>query len=1096
MLAVLGLGVLVASVLLASAPIYARAMADLGLDFTVRDELRDEPSIRVGIETQALGTPDTLAVREGVSQRIDERVGWFELRRSKVLESARLTLGSDGTEPRAGSPLAVLYAIEGYEAHVMLVEGRLPVPTGVDGPLEVAMSERAAALAGLAVGEAFLLIEEFDNCARIIPAGLQPQLPCDLNGIVRYSFPAVLAGVIAIEDPDASFWASGSARFVTPTPPLVDSAVVLPVIAHVDAVLGDLAARYPAQPLNISWNVFADVDRLDRGNFERARDDIRALNEDVRNFNGFATSQLTITLDAFGRSADFQQAPLTILLVEISAIALFYVVLISFAVVERQAEEIALFRARGSSNGQVVALYALEGIVLALPAILVAPFIAGGATALLGLTPVFSGISDGELLPITFQPLAFPLAALGALLSVVALTVPAFVVSRRGPAGQRRAMARPGVSVIQRYYLDVVLVGFALLALWELNERDSVYTPSSTGGVTTDPLLLMAPAIIIAATAAALARVYPLALRVIARAVGPLVGVTVAMGLWQLVRRPGPYAQLAVLLMMAVAVGTFAASYTSTTERSYEERALFETGVELRASGSDLTGLPSDPALVEAELAGLEGVDGAAAVLRVKGERATAARSGPEVKVLGISQEGGALLWWRDDFAGSSFDALVGRLDTGVILPGIPIPSGTTELVIWANPEKTRNSVTLWVRVRDATGRHQLLDFAKLDFTGWRELRRPVEISGPFQLVEPLVLVAIILTEPPNQFNTSDAAVFIDDFGAVDAQGQLTLIEGFEGIRQWDALPSGAVEVDDLALNSELPHSGSQSARLGFRRGTSGPARGIFPRDSNVPLPMLASEAFLLQNALEVGREGLLEIDGMIVPFVVRDEYERFPTLLSVDGPSVIFDRDHLLRWARMVRTGGGNLARVNEIWLGLEPGADRELLTDAFEQLGLRRFIDQAARLESIESNPLIAASGTGILTISFVAVLGLVAAALLVSLWMALQRRRVEFAVLGAIGLTRRQILRVLALEYAIVGAVGVVAGIVVGQIVGRRMLSFLDVTEAGLPVEPGFVLETEWAFVAIGAAAVGLIFAVALVAAVRFMDRSTDAQVLRTE
>ncbi|MCH6552111.1 MAG: (d)CMP kinase, partial [Planctomycetes bacterium] len=119
---------------------------------------------------------------------------------------------------------------------------------------------------------------------------------------------------------------------------------------------------------------------------------------------------------------------------------------------------------------------------------------------------------------------------------------------------------------------------------------------------------------------------------------------------------------------------------------------------------------------------------------------------------------------------------------------------------------------------------------------------------------------------------------------------------------------------------------------------------------------------------------------------------------------------------------------------------------------------VDQAATLKSVESNPLIAASGTGILAISFVAVLGLVAVALLVSLWMAVQRRRVEFAVLGAIGLTRRQILGVLALEYAIVGAVGVVAGIVVGQVVGRRMLSFLEVTEAGLPVEPGFVLETE--------------------------------------
>ena len=1096
LLAVLGLGVLVASVLLASAPIYARAMADLGLDFTVRDELRDEPSIRVGVEAQALGTPDALAVRAALNQRIDERLGWFELSRSAVLASARLTVGTEGDEPRAASPLALLYAIEGYESHVEVVEGRLPVATAAGGPLEVVMSERAAALARLSPGDSFVLIEEIDNCQRIIPMGLEPQLPCDLSTVVRYSIPALLTGIIAVEDPDESFWASGSTRFVAPTAPLADSGVVVPVIANIDAVLGDLAARYPGQRLDISWNVFADVDQLNQGNFERARDDIRALNEDVRGVNGFAASQLIVTLDAFGRSADFQQAPLTILLIEIAAIALFYVVLISFAVVERQAEEIALLRGRGSSNAQIVSLYALEGLLLALPAILVAPFIAAGATSLLGLTPVFSDVSDGDLLPVTFEPLAFPLAALGALLSIVALSVPAFVVARRGPRGQRREGARPSASVIQRYYIDVVLVGFALLALWELNQRDSVYTPSSTGGVTTDPLLLAAPAIIIAATAAALARLYPLVLRLVARAVVPLVGVTVAMGLWQLVRRPGPYTQLAVLLMMAVSVGTFAASYSSTTERSYEERALFEAGVDLRASSGGGSDLASDPAAVEVEFAALEGVDVAAGVLRVTGERATPNSGAPDVNILGVSPQGASLLWWRDDFAGSSFDALTSRLDTGIILPGIPIPPGTTELSLWANPVESRPAVTIWARVRDANGRHELLDFAKLDFTGWRELRRPLEITGSRQLVEPIVLVAIILTEPANQFNNSNAAVFVDDVAALDPDGDATLIAGFEGITQWEALPSPAVDPDEFALSNELPHSGAQSARLEFGRGSSGDARGIFPADRNIPLPMIASEAFLAQNGLAVGAEGLIEVGGLIIPFVIRDDYERFPTLPSLEGASVVFNRDHLLRWARMASTTGGNLARVNEIWFGLAPDADRDIIADALADEGLRRVVDQAATLKSVESNPLIAASGTGILTISFIAVLGLVAVALLVSLWMAVQRRRVEFAVLGAIGLTRRQILGVLALEYAVVGALGVGAGIVVGQIVGRRMLSFLDVTEPGLPVEPGFVLETEWAFVAVGAAAVAVIFAVALIAAVRLMDRSTDAQVLRTE
>ena len=210
----------------------------------------------------------------------------------------------------------------------------------------------------------------------------------------------------------------------------------------------------------------------------------------------------------------------------------------------------------------------------------------------------------------------------------------------------------------------------------------------------------------------------------------------------------------------------------------------------------------------------------------------------------------------------------------------------------------------------------------------------------------------------------------------------------------------------------------------------------------------------------------------------------------------MVLNRDQLLRWGYMVSTTPGDLSRPNEAWLDLAPGADRELLTEALEGFGLRRVVDQEATLASVRSNPLIAASGTGILSISFVATMALVAVALLVSLWMALQRRRVEFAVLGAIGLTRRQVMGVLGLEYAIVGVVGVAAGVLVGQFVGRRMLSFLDVTEAGLPVEPGFVLQTDWTFVVVGAAVVAVVFAIALIGAVRAMARTSDAAALRTE
>ncbi|HNO66550.1 MAG TPA: FtsX-like permease family protein, partial [Tepidiformaceae bacterium] len=156
----------------------------------------------------------------------------------------------------------------------------------------------------------------------------------------------------------------------------------------------------------------------------------------------------------------------------------------------------------------------------------------------------------------------------------------------------------------------------------------------------------------------------------------------------------------------------------------------------------------------------------------------------------------------------------------------------------------------------------------------------------------------------------------------------------------------------------------------------------------------------------------------------------------------------------------------------------------------------DSKTVLASLERNPLIAAGGAGILYLAFGAVLLLVAVALIVSLWVSVQRRRSEFAVLRAMGLSRGQVVQLLAFEYAIVAVLGLAAGCYLGRLVGERMLSFLNVDENGERAEPAFLLHTEWLLVAGGGLIVLGVFVAALVFASRLITRTTDAAALRTE
>ena len=109
---------------------------------------------------------------------------------------------------------------------------------------------------------------------------------------------------------------------------------------------------------------------------------------------------------------------------------------------------------------------------------------------------------------------------------------------------------------------------------------------------------------------------------------------------------------------------------------------------------------------------------------------------------------------------------------------------------------------------------------------------------------------------------------------------------------------------------------------------------------------------------------------------------------------------------------------------------------------------------------------------------------------------RNQVEFAVQRAMGLSRPQVFQMLALEYSVVAVAGVVTGAILGLIVGRQMLSFLDATEDGARVEPSFILQTEWTVVAGAVGVVGLIFLGALLLATRYLATTSDAAALRTE
>ncbi|MCC7089760.1 MAG: ABC transporter permease [Dehalococcoidia bacterium] len=453
------------------------------------------------------------------------------------------------------------------------------------------------------------------------------------------------------------------------------------------------------------------------------------------------------------------------------------------------------------------------------------------------------------------------------------------------------------------------------------------------------------------------------------------------------------------------------------------------------------------------------------------------------------------MLWFRDDFADRPLRELMATLGAPEPLRGRPLPAGTTGLRLSVNLPETNAQMTLWSRVKDRDGNYQMLDMGRLEGEGWREYSTEIRRSYEGALPEPLTLVSLVITEPSNRYNATKLDILFDNLVAI-ANGTETVIDTFDDpLPAWGTIPARISTPDVYEVTTSGAVSGA-AGKLTRAAGQSSPVWGLYPAQSNIPLPVLGSDAFIAGTGIPIGGTGLIEVANVLVPVRVTASFRLFPTLNTLEGPAVVFNRDHLLTWLGLANVT--NLPGLNEAWLSLEPGADSAALaaTLGLDPFDLDNTTDRETELARIASNPLIAAGGAGILYLAFGAVLLMVGAALLVSLWVSVQRRRGEFAVLRAMGLSRGQVVRLLAFEYAIVAVLGLIGGAYLGRMVGSRMLSFLNVDEDGRPAEPSFILQTDWLMVLAGAAIVLAVFAFALGIAGRLISRTSDAQALRTE
>ncbi|MFE9493756.1 FtsX-like permease family protein [Streptomyces collinus] len=880
-----------------------------------------------------------------------------------------------------------------------------------------------------------------------------------------------------------------------------------------------------------AWLASADFGPMTTGRTGELRRAVRAGSGELRKAHELsgataATTSLPDVLDRIDRSLLVARSTLLIVALQLILLGGYALWLVARLLGTERAAETRLLRARGGARSRIAALAAAEALLLALPAALCAPLLAGPLTALLTAHGPLSRLGLRLDLPPAGSPGVWLVAVAVALGCALTVTLPALTAAgpepgrrgRRGTeSGRPRAARNPGrrpgssrgprvrraggglVPTPLRAGADLGLLAVAGAAYWQLGRQDSGGVAADrSGALGVDPVLVAAPALALLAGTVLTLRLLPPVARLAERWAAAGRGLPAALAGWQFSRRTARSAGPVLLLVLAVALGMLAIGQGASWHRSQDDQADFRAGAPVRVLDAGRGGLGRTEAY-----AALPHVRGA--VPAVRGEQGLSGDRTATVLAVDTAHAADALLM-RPDLADEPVKSLLAGLTPKGSTTGARVPAHTARLRLTASLHSSTGPGTtaaVTVQLEDGAGASYQVQAGLLTADG---LPHPLAVdlgsaTGPTLLTG----VQLDMTQPAGRAERHRLTL-----------RELTA-EGTDGTRHPLTLPASwttAVHTGGAAVSS--PRTAPTRPRavstrpLTFSYGT-----GYLPdlgyetiatvavqlqvaRPAPPEVRAVATDRFLTSAGARTGQRLDVMVSDQTLPVRIVRSVRALPTTgvpadsAAHDGGAVLVD----LRAANMaLQARYGESVPPNEWWLRTAPGdaarvaaAVRALPDVDPEQVVVRDEIAAGLREDPFGAGPTAAFTAAAVVAAALAAVGFAVGAA------GSLRVREADFAVLRALGAPRRRLARTVAVELAVLVGLALAVGTALGTVLARGVLPLIVLTgEATRPV-PGLLVELPPARVALLLA--GVAAAPLVVAVVTALRRAEPARALREQ
>ena len=1069
--AVLLIGALLAVGLASSAPIFIEAVRDLGLRQTLADADPASLDLRL-VRTNVTADEESVdQVESLIRDEVNIAVESLVVGRMAAMRTGGYVLRTDDQPFNTPDPPhATFIAQSDLDETSELIEGR--APETASGAIEVVVEREQAEVFGLGVGD--------ERLAQPFWLGLQNETRIRVVGIVdpsasvrRWSTLDSVFLPVAARDSELRFWTTR------------------------EGILGILAEQSPTLRLTLLQRFRTDLSGASAAEASAAADSLEQMTRRIaQSIEGVQQeTELVDTLVGFSRRFQFAQSTLLMIVLQLVGAVLVYAVVAAAMLAEQRTEDTAWLRSRGARQRDVAMLHVVEAAILTAPAIAFGPLIGMGLVSLLGFVPPFdeaialTGL--GPFLPVSLPAEAWYLALGAGALALAAQAVPTYRATKQTMVTTRRERGRPPASWTQRALIDAAVAALGALLIFQLQWAGDPINSPLVGETRLDWLAVATPTVLLFVVGLVVLRLFPPAMRGLARLASPWRSLTLLMGAWYLGRTPTHYARTVLLLTIAGALAVFAASFRTTLDSSYDDRALHAVGASVRLSEPHSEAVPFE------EIERLSGQS----VARVK--RIVGAYDGDEdsgrLQIAALdAQTVAEQLAERDADWALRPEALSSIVPSERDVPRAVIEDFGGLLTLRLRVLFLSQETPIGIKVQDAHGRYWWYTIETLETASAEEFSATLRLTDEADAYLPLEGARIVQRQSAFRPGVTERPVAPLTLASLDlavtrAPGEIILRDlRYEHTGETQILAdfaSGGWEATPLEVGEQPLDSFRVEAERAHYRWSAVPAslRGVRYVAERAPLPALLSVEAMEQGRLTIGETVRIRVGPTPVKFNVVGQFETFPGYdPQRDEPLVLIDRAAFVQHLYGSAAAGVALAVDDELWASAPLSSWSELLVEREIALDAEGIDTLDSARSELAADPLIVASWNGVFIGALAAVAIASAFGLVVLTAVTSQARRVEFAICQSLGMSMRQILGLIALEQLIVITIGLGAGLIVGSQAGAILLDFFALTPDGRDVVPPLTFIIDWPGVAILFAALTGLFALNLGAFLYFLRR----------